>query len=49
MDSKSSKYAGWAVVRRVSIKFLFKSVFGAPVKETWHDIKLIPAISLACQ
>ena len=34
IDSESLKYVGWAIDCRVSIKFLFKAAFGAPVKDT---------------
>ena len=31
--------------RRIAIKYMFINVFGSPSVDSWHDMKLIPAIS----
>lgn len=39
------KYAGIYNERKIAVKYLYSSVFGAPPKEQWHRMKLVPVIS----
>jgi hypothetical protein len=45
-DVNAVKYDGSLKDRRITIKWMFINVFGAPSEELWHGMKLIPAISL---
>ena len=44
-EHSSSRYAGSASDRRICIKYLYLSVFGAPPKAKWHDMNLVSVIS----
>ena len=41
----SHQYAGSNTDRRLTIKYLYLAVFGAPKMDKWHDMKLVPVVS----
>ena len=41
----ATQYAGIYTDQRLAIKYVYIAVLGAPPKESWHDMKLVPVVS----